>query len=180
MNRNSPPAAKKEVDEPVDVALARDVVPALPPESGEPERQLGEPHEPQPEHPEEHPGPDPSRGRLPHERRPLDRVDPERHQLRDQRKQRVDAQERLIAVRPIELILGEVPRRVDARQREVPGDARLPELEERVDPRRDGGGDAEREQRAARRRGSVKPAGAPASAAAGAAPTATAAPATAR
>ena len=121
-------------------------MPALPPQLSEAEGKLGEPHERQAEHPEEHPRANPPRRRLADERRALDRVDPEGDELGDQCQQRIDPEECLVARPAVELLLGEELRRIEVREGEVAGDARLPELEEGEDPRGDGDADAHAER----------------------------------
>ena len=66
---------------------------------GEPERQVDEPDDAQPEHPEQHPGSDrPGRG-LPHEHGAAPGVDPQREEKRDLREHPEDVEDALVPLR---------------------------------------------------------------------------------
>ena len=77
MNRNSPPSPRKLLDRPVQVALLRDVVAAVPPHAGEAERKLRQPDDAEAEHREQHPRADPARGGLAGEHGAASRVERE-------------------------------------------------------------------------------------------------------
>ena len=80
---------------PVEVAGLREAVAACPPDVEEPERQLHEPDDPEPEHAEQHPRADrPGRG-LAGEPRAAARVDPERGEEGDLHQHPVDEEEAL-------------------------------------------------------------------------------------
>ena len=119
-------AAEREpvVEQPLQVSDLGHVVAPLPPERDEPERELHEPHEPEPEHAEQHPGADRARGRFAGERGTPLRVDPEDEQERRLGAEPEQKQEPLEPFRPRDEAGAEDGVLVDRRQREVARDDR--------------------------------------------------------
>ena len=87
-------------ERPVEVARLGQVVAARPPEVEQPERELDEPDDPEPEHAEQHAGADRPGGRLAREAGAAAGVDPERREQRDLPEHPGDEEEALDARRP--------------------------------------------------------------------------------
>ena len=83
---------------------------------------MDEPYDSEAEHPEEHPGADRSRRRLPHEPRAALRVDPERREKRDLREDPVDVEEALVAPRPLDEVSPEHLVDVERAEGKIVGD----------------------------------------------------------
>ena len=93
----------------------------------QPERQVHEPHDREPEHAEQHPGADRTGRGLARERGTLARVDPQRREQRDLRERPEDVQEAFEALRPGDETLRRTPpshRRRRARDRSARQSAR--------------------------------------------------------
>ncbi len=106
------------------VALGFEPVPAVPPELGESRRQLGKPDEAEPEHAEEHPGPDRPGRRLARELRPVAGVDDEDGELDEDAGDRDQARDAVVGVDPVQLGRRKERRGVDVRQVERRGHPR--------------------------------------------------------
>jgi hypothetical protein len=102
-------------------------VTARPPDLREPERDLRNPEDPQPEHPEQEPGADRPGGRLAREAPAVPRIKTEHDEHHAEREQRVPAQERLEPLGVVQLARAEDPLRVEARQPKIVGHLRRPE-----------------------------------------------------
>ena len=99
MKRNSAPSSSQFVEQRLDVAAVGLVVAPAPPDLGQPERHLRDPDEREPDHPEQHPRPDPARRRLAREADPPARVGEQhadQHELGDDE---LDPEEPLVALR---------------------------------------------------------------------------------
>src|SRR5918912_1097010 len=106
----------------------RDVMAALPPKTGQAERQLGEPNEREGEHPEQHPRTDTPRRRLTRETRAAPRVDGEDREQHDLRQDPVDLFEPPVAGRAGNLVCTEERPHPKTRQVQISGDdAAVPE-----------------------------------------------------
>ena len=95
------------LEEPLEVAELRLLVPSRPPVPREAERQPDEPDDAEPEHPEEHPGADRAGRRLAREHGAASRVQPERHEQRDLRQHPEDVEDALVPFRVVHELLAE-------------------------------------------------------------------------
>ena len=133
-----------------DVADVRQVMPALPPEAQESERQLRDPDEREADHPEQHPGADRPGRRLAREPRAAPRVEAEDDELGELGERPVDRREAPERGRRVQLGGREQPAHRDLRQPEARGHRRPPEEIRGHRPDRREGGDQRRARRGPR------------------------------
>ena len=126
--------AEPAVHDPLLVRSERDVVAALPPELGEPERKLQEPDQPEAEHGEKHPGPDRAGGGLAHELRADPRIDGDHGDDDDLSEDEVPAHEALVALGLGERRGREERRLLDVGEFQAVRDDALPEEVGRDEP----------------------------------------------
>ena len=100
---------------------------ALPPDGGEAERELGEPHEREAEHAEQHSGADSPCGRLAYEAPSPPGIHVEHPDQHNEREQPVDAQEALVVSCLFEIALAEIACRIGLVETQVVGDLGRPE-----------------------------------------------------
>ena len=116
------PEPEPAAEQPLEVADLGDVVPALPPDRRDRERQLREPDDRQAQHPEKHPRADRPRGRFLRVPGAPARIDRQRHEHDDLGGDPVGEQEPLVALRPLDQLAAEHRVDVDPWQHEVVGD----------------------------------------------------------
>ncbi len=134
-DRDERPAQRQPpAEDGLEVADPRDVVSAVPPQGRDRERQLRQPHDREPDHPEEHPGADRPGRRLADEPRAPLRVHPERRQSDDLRERPVDVEEALVALRLGHELAAEGRLHVHAGERQVVRDDAARQEPGRDDP----------------------------------------------
>ncbi len=147
------PEREPVAERPFEVADLGQVVAARPPEVEQPERELDEPDDPQPEHAEQHPGPDRPGRRLPAEARPALRVHPERREQHDLLERPADAEQPLDVLGLAHDVAAEDGVDVERRQGEAPGDGGAEQQPGTAEPRSGG----QRGDRDPRRSGQLNP-----------------------
>ena len=141
-----PAEGEPSAEDVLEVADLRDAVTAVPPEGRDRERKLGEPHDRQPDHAEEHPRADRPGGGLAHVAHAALRVDGERRQQHDLGERPVHVQEALVPLRSVDERLAEHGVDVDPREGEIVGnDAPREEPRRRQPERADSAVDRETE-----------------------------------